>query len=177
MPWQAVSVMSLREEFVNLAKQMTVSFSELCRRFQISRKTGYKWIGRYESQGPPGLADQSRRPHRIVFRVPPLIEEKIVDIRRRHQAWGARKIRKRLRAAGLEQIPACSTITQVLHRRGLIPPESPGGQQDWQRFESPMPNDLCQMIDKNSLWGSLNIQKRELKHIRRRYVDGLKDGW
>jgi len=146
LPRQAVSVMSLREEFVNLAKQMTVSFSELCRRFQISRKTGYKWIGRYESQGPPGLADQSRRPHRIVFQVPPLIEQKIVDIR------------KRLRGAGLEQIPACTTITQVLHRRGLIPPEYPGGRQDWQRFESPMPNDLWQMIDKNSLWATLNIQ-------------------
>ncbi len=145
MPWKAISVMSLRHESITLVNEAMVSFSELCRRYEIRRKTGYKWLKRYWLEAVGGLADRSRRPHRVVLKVPLATEEKIVEIRKKHQAWGARKIRRKLKQAGLPRIPAYSTITEVLHRRGLIHPEDPGGRQDWQCFESPLPNHLWQM--------------------------------
>ena len=46
MPWREVSTMSLRQEFVALARSRAIAFSTLCQRFGISRKTGYKWIDR-----------------------------------------------------------------------------------------------------------------------------------
>lgn len=142
MPWKTVSLMSLRKEFVTLAEAGVTSISELCRRFDISRKTGYKWLNRYRQEGAAGLRDRSRRPHRIVRRVSAAMEDDIVELRKRH--WGARKIRKRLQVLGRGAVPAASTITAVLHRHGLIEPDSPGGRKDWQRFERSAPNDLWQ---------------------------------
>lgn len=144
MPWRAVSLMSLRKEFIYMAENNAINFTDLCRRFEISRKTGYKWIQRYRSEGEAGLADRSRRPHRITRRVDPIIEEQIVSIRKACR-WGARKIRQRLKNLAVGPVPACSTITAILHRHGLIGPEDCPGRQDWQRFEHPNPNSLWQM--------------------------------
>ncbi len=144
MPWKAVSLMSLRKEFVSMVESSAINFSDLCQRFGISRKTGYKWVHRYQSDGEAGLADRSRRPHRIIRRVDPVMEEKVISIRKtRH--WGARKIRRRLQNLAVGAVPACSTITAILHRHGLISSEDPTGRQDWQRFEHPAPNCLWQM--------------------------------
>ena len=66
MPWRASTPMSLRQEFVQFVAHQTVPVSELCRRYGISRKTGHKWLRRFQTAGPHGLVDRSRRPHRSV---------------------------------------------------------------------------------------------------------------
>jgi transposase InsO family protein len=143
MPWKAVSLMSLRKEFATLAEVGVITLSELCRRFGISRKTGYKWLKRYRQEGEAGLVDRSRRPHRIARHLSASREKDIVRLRRsRH--WGARKIRKRLQVLGDGAVPAASTITEVLRRRGLIEPAGAGGSKHWQRFECAHPNELWQ---------------------------------
>jgi transposase len=76
--------MSLRQEFVCLAAEQTLSFSELCRRFNISRQTGYKWLERHKTQGVEGLADQSRRPHHSPTRSPDQTVEMVLDLRRQY---------------------------------------------------------------------------------------------
>ena len=96
MPWQEVSTVSLRQEFVTLVQQGTVSISELCRRYGVSRKTGYKWVGRYRHAGVTGLTDRSRRPHRSPRQTAPALEAALVTLRRHHPTWGARKLRRRL---------------------------------------------------------------------------------
>jgi transposase InsO family protein len=68
-----------------------------------------------------------------------------VTLRRDHPAWGSRKLRRCLQNAQVEAAPACSSITAVLHRHGLIDPQARGGRQDWERFEHPAPNSLWQM--------------------------------
>ena len=143
MPWKAVSVMSLRKEFVTLAEVNIMSFTELCRRFDISRKTGYKWLKRYRQEGEAGLGDRSRRPHRIARQVSASMEQEILKLRK-SRYWGARKIHKRLQVLGRPAVPAASTITAVLHRHRMIDPDVPGGRKDWQRFERSAPNDLWQ---------------------------------
>ena len=145
MPWQEVSTVSLRQEFMTLVQQRTVSVSELCRRYGVSRKTGYKWLGRYRREGPAGLPDRSRRPHQSPGRTPAGLEAALVTLRQQHPAWGARKLRRRVQTLSEARVPACSTVTAILHRHGLIAPEGPGGRQPWVRFEHPAPNSLWQM--------------------------------
>jgi len=145
MPWQEVSTVSLRQEFVVLAQLGNVPFATLCKRFSISRKTGYKWLSRYNSGGKDALCDQSRRPHLSPLKTDGDIETAVLALRDRHQAWGGRKIKARLEALGHENIPSPSTITAILRRHGRIEPDEAQKHKPWQRFEHETPNRLWQM--------------------------------
>ena len=92
MPWGVVSLMSLRQEFVGLVERKAVSFTQLCQRYGISRKTGYKWLGRYRQQGAQGLANHSRRPKHSPNQLPQATEQPLVRLRESYPRWGARKI-------------------------------------------------------------------------------------
>ena len=87
MPWSPRDVMSLRQEFVLLARQPDANVRELCRRFAISPATAYKLLKRYAQQGQEGLADQSRRPQASPRRTPTAMEQAIVAVRQAHPAW------------------------------------------------------------------------------------------
>jgi transposase InsO family protein len=145
MPWGVVSLMSLREEFVQLAEGKSMSLSKLCRRYGISRKTGYKWLKRHREHGSQGLADHSRRPKHSPGSLPQTQEQTVVKLRQSHPHWGARKIRRLLKNQGKSSVPACSTITAVFHRHGLIDSRDPAAKPNWQRFERAVPNSLWQM--------------------------------
>jgi hypothetical protein len=62
MVWKAKNVISLKLEFVLFAGQEGANMSALCRRYGIDRKTGRKWLRRYQEEGEPGLQERSRRP-------------------------------------------------------------------------------------------------------------------
>ena len=145
MPWQHVTPMSQRKEFVKLARIEGANRARLCARFGISRKTGYKWLARYRREGEPGLADRSRRPQNSPGETPPALVAAVLRLRERHPAWGGRKLRARLMALGHTPVPAASTITAILRRHGLIDPEESAKHKAWQRFEAEAPNDLWQM--------------------------------
>ncbi|MBX7245675.1 MAG: IS481 family transposase [Candidatus Sumerlaeaceae bacterium] len=121
MPWKVSSVMDVRVEFVEKWMKDEVSFGELCRRFGVSRKTGYKILKRFREGGTAALENWSCRPHRSPNRTPAAVESKIVEIRARHNSWGPKKIRYVFESEGLEG-PAPSTIAAVLKRRGLVRP-------------------------------------------------------
>ena len=144
MPWKECDRMSQRDEFLRFYQQNTLSMSELCRRFGVSRKTGYKWVGRFSEGGLPALADQSRRPRSSPRQTPSEIEDLVVELRHKHPRWGGRKLRRRLLDLNYTDVPAASTITEILRRHGLLePPER--ATRDFQRFEREEPNDLWQM--------------------------------
>jgi transposase InsO family protein len=120
MPWKECSVMDERLQFV--ARRLAGEpMTELCREFGISRKTGYKIFDRYQDCGVQGLTDRSRRPYRYANQLPFPVENFILNVKREHASWGARKIRERLlrRFSGIP-IPARSTIHAVLDRHGLV---------------------------------------------------------
>jgi putative transposase len=95
--------------------------AELCREFDISRKTGYKIFQRYKDLGVEGLTDRSRRPYRQANQLPMPIETLIVQLKREHPSWGAPKIREKLRRQHDDvQTPAISTVHAVLDRHGLV---------------------------------------------------------
>lgn len=141
MPWREVSVMDQRREFVRLANQDGANRRELCRRFGISPEVGYKWLGRFAADGE--LADRSRRPHTTPLRTDRAIEDRILALRDRHPAWGARKIARCLEREG-QAVPAVSTVHEILRRHGRVvaPQRAPGA---YRRFEKEAPNQLWQM--------------------------------
>lgn len=111
MPWKEVGVVDLRKEFVFLVKNGE-KVTRLCENFGISRKTGYKWLERFERFGEAGLENFSRRPANSPERTGSAMEESILKVRQKHPAWGGRKIRRFLHNRGLNDVPAASTISK-----------------------------------------------------------------
>ncbi len=112
--WKDVSVMSRRLEFVVLASAEGANVSELCGRFGVSRKTGYKWLSRFAIKGNAGLVDQSRRPWESAGRTSDDLEQRVLALRVEHPAWGGRKLRRRLQDLQHIAVPVASTITAIL---------------------------------------------------------------
>ena len=144
MPWREATPVSERVEFVTFFGQEQLTMSALCRRYGVSRKTGYKWQRRARDSGLAGLADHSRRPQHSPLRTPREVEELICHLRLEHPAWGGRKLHHLLRNDGYRHPPAPSTITDILRRNGLLQ-DGRRAQRDWQRFEEARPNALWQM--------------------------------
>ena len=145
MPWNAQNAMQVRLEFVTLATKAEIPFSELCRRFRVSRQTGYKWVERYQAHGLEGLIERSRRPHASANRTSDEMESHVLEMRTRHPAWSAHKIGRRLRDQGLQGVPADSTINAILRRHGCISAQASANATAWIRFEREQPNELWQM--------------------------------
>lgn len=143
MPWQECSTMSLRREFLSLAQQPGSNFSQLCQRFGISRKTGYKWLQRYQQTGVFGLADRSRRPQHSPRRTGAEIESQVLAVRDQF-GWGARKIKACLERAGQATV-AKSTAHSILQRHGRVAEQLDQVVGSYQRFEQERPNQLWQM--------------------------------
>lgn len=143
MPFAEGRKMSPKKEFVILAGQAGSNVSELCRRYSVSRPTGYKWLKRFVLEGEEGLEERSSRPHRSPERTDGAIEEMILEARDTHPAWGGRKIKRHLENMGASGVPSATTITGVLRRNGRLDAE--GVAKPWKRFERDEPMDLLQM--------------------------------
>jgi transposase InsO family protein len=146
MPWMEHNRMTLRQEFGLLAAVPGTEISALCRRFGISRKTAYKWLGRYQSEGAVGLADRSRRPHGHPWQTPAAMVEQVLAVRAQY-GWGGRKIHHALVVQGVVEAPSPSTITAILARHDPDDPVTTLGNPParWQRFVAARPNDLWQI--------------------------------
>ena len=94
--------------------------TELAARYGISRKTAYKWVGRYEADGAPGLVERSRAPRHSGRAVAQPLREAMLALRRRHPHWGPRKLAAILREREPQQPwPAPSTMGELFRREGL----------------------------------------------------------
>lgn len=145
MTWDTKDTFERRREFVELSAAGGVGVSELCRRFGISRKTGYKWLGRYAREGHEALLDQVRTKTRRSNQTGQPVEAELLALRTEHPTWGPRKLRRRLQDLGGTCVPAGSTVARLLKRSGCIAPEVSQQHQPWQRFVRPEPNELWQM--------------------------------
>ena len=122
MPWDETTPMDQKTQFIADYLRGQDSMSELCDRYGISRKTGYKFVERYLRHGPQGLDEHSRRPNNNPNRTPEHVIQAIIEQRRRHPSWGAKKL---LAVLGERHpkwdFPARSTACDILKRNGLIP--------------------------------------------------------
>jgi transposase-like protein len=92
MPWRETCAMRERLKFVALVEAGEETMAELCRRFGISRKTGYKFMERFAAQGIAGLCERSHAPHQHPHAVCEEIEQRVVELRGEHPFWGPRLI-------------------------------------------------------------------------------------
>ena len=121
MPWRETAPMAERMRFVTDWERDLYSMVELCERYGVSRKTGYKWLARYEADGPDGLRERSRAPHQCPHRIAPEVATLICAARRQHPSWGPAKLVAWLRPRQpAVDWPAVSTVGDLLARRGLV---------------------------------------------------------
>jgi transposase InsO family protein len=138
--------MNERVHFVSLVNESDDTFTALCERFGISRKTGYEWVARYEAGGAAGLAERRPVAHSFPHRVPDEVLHKLIELRKEYPKWGPKKLRVRLEALGLPAVPAASTIGDALKKHGLIRPRR-------RRVHPPMhPLPIAPTTNPNDTW-------------------------
>src|ERR1700675_4167204 len=121
MPWNETEPMNERVKFIARYLQNEEPLAVLCEDAGISRKTGYKWVERYEGSGVVALVDRSRAPLSHPHAVPEAVVETLVAMRRRHPRWGPRKLLAILRRhESTRAWPVASTVGDILRQRGLV---------------------------------------------------------
>lgn len=122
MPWRETRPMDQRMQFIADYLRQSLSMSELCQLYGVSRKTGYKWIERYLAEGPQGLEERSRQPGSHPNQTPEEIVVALIQVRQRHPTWGAKKLLATVEKRHPEwALPVRSTVCEMLSRRGLVP--------------------------------------------------------
>lgn len=121
MPWKETCAMDQKLKFVAASRSKEYSHAQLCRRFGISRKTGYKWLERYAAEGVRGLETRSRAPHHHPNALSEAVVAQLLALKHRYGLWGPKKIHDWLvlNRPG-ESWPAPSTIGEVFKRHGLV---------------------------------------------------------
>jgi transposase InsO family protein len=143
MPWQERSGLEERKEFIGEWLRQEESFAEICRQYGISRQTGYKWCGRWETGGAAGLEERSRAPLKNPRAMSERVRESLLELRQAHPRWGARKLREMLgQRCPQERRPAASSIAGLLRREGLVQPRklrrrTPGYSEPLAHAEAP----------------------------------------
>ena len=142
MPWEERTVKMSREEFVKEVKAEKKSKSQLCREYGITRRTGDKWLRRYENG--EGLDNQSKAPFHVANKTAPEKEAKVLEIRAAHPAWGSRKIRQYLINKGINDVPSKSAINNILSRNDCISKEAREASTPYTRFQKEKSNEMWQ---------------------------------
>ena len=121
MPWLETAPVEERNAFITDHHLGLYAMNELCARYGVSRKTGYKWLARYDVGGRAALADRSRAPHHCPQRIPADVAERICAARRSHPSWGPGMLLQWLARHDPSIVwPASSTAGDLLARRGLV---------------------------------------------------------
>lgn len=124
MPFRENRVVDERERFVEDVQRSLHSFSALCRRYGISRPTGYKWLARWDTEeGRACLANRSTRPDSCPWATPPNVTDAILSVRHRFSDYGAKKILWYLERnrPELTALPSRTTVHNILRRHDLVP--------------------------------------------------------
>ena len=122
MPWMETEPVFERSRFVYEVRQKKESVAKLARRYGISRKTAYKWVGRYKEGGYRELEDRSREAKSKPHATAPEVVKELVEARRAHPSWGPRKLLALLKRSEPRRRhwPAASTVGDILKRAGLV---------------------------------------------------------
>lgn len=121
MPWQEVVPSEEKKVFINDYIHHRFDFRELCRRFNVSPKTGYKFVHRFEDEGIKGLENRSSRPHTSPLKTSEDLEEAIVELRNTYPNRGGKKLLQKLISRYPDRVlPSITTVNNIISRHGLI---------------------------------------------------------
>lgn len=120
MAWRNITVEEERFRFIQevLNPSISISFEQLCEKYNISTKTGYKWFNRFLERGQEGLKDKSRSRLSFPERISEEIEKVIISIRKEYPTWGPKKI-KALMVFNNYDPPSTGSIGNILKRNQL----------------------------------------------------------
>ncbi len=123
MDWEGVTAVDQRVRFIGEYLTGRSRTADICRQFGISRKTGYKWIKRYEAEGPEGLETRSSRPRQCPHQTDEDIVQALIRARKRY-TWGPKKLLVIIapRFPG-RRLPGISTAARILKQQDLIKPK------------------------------------------------------
>ena len=123
MPWKETCAMDQKIELIGdwLKDEHTVK--ELGEHYQVSRKTIYKWVSRYNAGGAEALLDASRAPHAHPNATPPEIVSQLIETKLKHKPWGPKKVVRWLENNCPDTSwPAPSTAQNILRKENLVKP-------------------------------------------------------
>ena len=120
MPWKERKIMEERKRFIHAIMESTGSFNATCLEFGISRKTGYKWLHRFEDGGYPGLDDQSRRPLSAPGQLPEGLVCELIKLKLAHSSWGPKKIQTLFSRVHGVTTPSLSSVNRIFMKAGLV---------------------------------------------------------
>ena len=144
MSWNAEkSLEEVRLEFLDRWAEGKASVLSLCREYGISPKTAYKWRKRKASGD--SLSDRSRRPKSSPNATSAPIVSEVLALRDAHPTLGGRKISLMLKRRGLTDVPAGSTVTDILRRHGLLSERAVAEATHLRRFSKATPNEMWQV--------------------------------
>ena len=127
-----------------LAQGQTVT--QVARDWNVSRQTIHAWLARYEGEGLEGLNDRSRRPARCPHQTLPAVEVMVLEMRRSHPYWGARRIAFELKRKAVASAPHESAVYRCLVRAAVIDPTTRRRRREmWKRWERGAPMELWQL--------------------------------
>jgi len=150
MPWQETEPVKERVDFIAAVRRGDLSMAELCEAYGVSRKTGYKWVGRFEESGPQGLYDQSRRPKTSPQRTGEDVEALLLRAKREFPHYGPKKLIVILGARHRRlRLPAASTASDILKRHGLVEPRPRRRRRVIHRTEP-----FGTILEPNSTWSA-----------------------
>ena len=147
MPWREVCSMDEKMRFIAAVKAHEDAVAALCEEYGVSRKTGYKWLARYDRHDAAGLMERSHAPQVVPWAITAAAAEAIVELRQARPSWGPKKLRAKLlaRAPG-QHWPAPSTIGDLLRRQGLSQPRKR------RRCALPPASPLSAAVAPNEVW-------------------------
>jgi len=112
----------------------------------VCRQTMHRWLARYESDGLDGLGDRSSRPAHCPHQMPPEVEAMVLEMRRAHPYWGARRIAFELVRKGVQPATSESAVYRCLVRAAVIDPMTRRRRREsWKRWERGAPMELWQL--------------------------------
>ena len=122
MPFAETHVMEEKKRFIEEAHRSVRSFAAVCDRYGISRKTGYRWMDRWRRAGPAGLESRASRPKHCPWATPCEVVEAILEVRRKYEDFGPKKIRWYLETNRPKlALPSRQTMYNILVRHDLVP--------------------------------------------------------
>ena len=173
MPWKETSVMDQRHHFVLKAYKSQGNFTELCRKFGVSTKTGYKWLKRFEKNGVIGLEDKPRITKNNRNKTDFQTQNRLLQLKRKHMAWGAKKIMVLYeRKYPGEYIPARSTVEELFKREGYTKKKRRRAAKNCTLIQSRIkpikPNELW-TVDFKGWWWTSKKERCEPLTVRDEY--------
>jgi transposase InsO family protein len=153
--------MDERKEFIFRTWKNCETFTETCRKFGISTKTGYKWLNRFKEKGAAGLVDESRAAKNIKNKTDLLIQNRLLKLKRKFKNWGAKKILvKYMESYPSQYVPARSTIEELFKRERLTKKKRRHRTKHTniiqERIKPTKPNELWTVDFKGWWWTSKN---------------------